>query len=119
MDWQRPPIHVLFDRFLEIYNRAMHVHKDRFPYKHIWEAAEQMQEDADWHLTVYDDEPKGDYVLCLQDKHLLLVQTLQPSDPSGWRMNLSYIKEVIENPQCYIDDPARLDWEWLMRRRLR
>lgn len=106
-------IHELFQQFLEVCNQAMDAHKDEFPYKHIWEAAEHLQNSGGMHVTVYDDEPKGDYQLRIQDKHLEMTNDNAHEDTAGWRINTSYLREVVENPEEYIKEPARLDWHWL------
>lgn len=117
MSPQAATIHDLFRQYLEICNQAMEKHKEVFPYKHIWEAAEAFQGDKGLHLTIFDDEPKGDYQLRLQDKHIEVVDEQDvPEEQMGWRMNTSYLKHVIEHPDDYINEPSKLDWLWLKYR---
>ena len=110
------PIDDLFNQFLEVCNQAMEAHKDEFPYKQIWEAAEQLQREKGLHVTIYDDEPKGDFQLRLQDKHIELLSDSEDDSGEGWRINKSYMKRVVENPEEYIEEPAKLDWDWLKNR---
>ncbi len=109
-------VHELFQQFLEVCNQAMEAHKEEFPYKYIWEAAEDFQDEDGMHVTIYDDEPKGDYQLRMHDKHIEVMDDSQQSDTSGWRLNISYLKQVVENPEAYISEPAKLDWQWLKNR---
>jgi hypothetical protein len=38
-------------------------------------------------------------------------------DPSiAWKVPESYLKDVVENAEDYINHPAKLDWEWLKQR---
>ena len=106
------PIDDLFLQFLDIYNQAIAAHKEEFPYKYIWEAAEKLQTTNGMHVTVYDDEPKGDYQLRLQDKHIELIEP-DGQGSQGLRINKSYMKRVLENSRDYINEPAKLDWDWL------
>ena len=116
MTEQAEEINALFQQYLEICNKAIETHKESFPYKHIWEAAEQLQRRDGMHLTVYDDEPKYDYRLKIQDKHLEVVQESPEHETDGWRVNTSYLKRVVENPDEYIRQPSKLDWHWLKNR---
>lgn len=102
----------LFAKYMEICNEAMEANKDAFPYKHMWEAAEESLRGNGAHVTVYDDDPKGDYNLQLHDKHLEAQENVADGRP-GWRINKSYMREVVENAEAYIKDPSLLDWQWL------
>ncbi len=117
MSPQAERVHELFREFLEVCNQAMEVHKDEFPYKHIWEAAENLQSDKGMHVTVYDDEPKGDYQLKIHNKHIEVVdESGDAVEDPGWRINTSYLRQVVENPDEYIQEPTKLDWQWLKNR---
>jgi len=38
----------------------------------------------------------------------------EPVDPKyAWPFPFSYLKQVVDNPQEYIDHPGNLDWGWL------
>jgi hypothetical protein len=106
----------LFRQYLEICNRAMQAHCHEFPYKQIWDAVERLQAGEPVDLTIYDDEPQHHYKVCLRDKHIDLVKEEPEEMPEGWKMNTSYLRRVVENPQEYIEQPARLDWDWLKDR---
>ena len=116
MTTQTEQLHALFERYLDICNQAIEAHKDEFPYKHVWEAAESLLGDEGVHLTLYDDEPKGDYQLHLHDKQLDVTSGSDEPPSKGWRMNSSYLRQVVENPEEYIKEPAKLDWHWLKNR---
>jgi hypothetical protein len=103
----------LFKQYLTICNQAIAQHKDRFPYKQIWDAVEQMQSREAVDLTVYDDEPQSHYKLRLQDKQIKLIASDHLGAPVGWKLSTSYLRRVIAHPQDYIDHPAKLDWDWL------
>jgi hypothetical protein len=42
--------------------------------------------------------------------------TETPDAEEGWKVNVSYLQQVVDNPQEYIDNPAKLDFDWLRDR---
>lgn len=106
-------INSLFQQYLSICNQALYQHKEEFPYKHIWEAVETLQEGKDIDLIIYDNKPKNHYKVRLHNKQLNIVDSDTSGRHDGWKLNISYLREVINHPQDYIDHPAKLDWDWL------
>ncbi|MDB2414163.1 hypothetical protein N9W34_00150 [Rickettsiales bacterium] len=105
----------LFNQYLEICNKAIDKHKDEFPYKQILSATNAVVGDKPIDLTIYDDEPKGAFSLKFKDKKL--VHNGTPEDvKKAWRVNLSYVKNVLEHPDKYIEHPEKLDMDWLKSR---
>ena len=110
---QPQDIDSLFKQYLIICNEAMKAHAHEFPYKQIWNAVERLQSGEPVDLTIYDDEPQQHYKVCLKNKHIDLVQADKNGNIDGWKMNTSYLRKVVENPEEYIKQPAKLDWDWL------
>ncbi|MCB2081765.1 MAG: hypothetical protein H6908_01745 [Hyphomicrobiales bacterium] len=110
-------VDALFKAYLEVCNKAMDANKDRFPYKHIWEAVEKVLADKEIEIRVIDDQPKAAYTLRIGNHHIEIANGEKHSD-DGWKVSTSYLKEVVEHPEEYIRNPAKIDWEWL-RYRLR
>ncbi len=108
----------LFKAYLDICNRALAQHWGEFPYKQIWNAAKQAVGERSVQVAVYDDEPKTQFELRLEDDHLEASSEKEANDAPVWRMNLSYLRQVVEHPDDYIHNPARLDWDWLKSRPL-
>ena len=105
----------LFRQYLEICNQAIDEHKDEFPYKEIISVSEAIIGNSPVDLAVYDDEPKGAYTLHFKDKKI--GNGGRPADPKkAWRINLSYLKQVVENPDKYIKHSEMLDFDWLKSR---
>ncbi len=101
----------LFRRYVEICNEAMAAHREEFPYKQIWNAAQN----AGVRVAVYDDTPKMHYALRLAEDHVEAEQSPDMECPAI-RLRLSYLKQVVDRPEEFIENPARLDWGWLKRR---
>lgn len=105
----------VFQQYLEIYNRAIEQNKGKFPYTEIWGARlEALEEEMKVQAIVYDDRPKVAYMLRLtKDMKIEIVEkkTIPPED--AWPFTYQYLKRVVENPQDYIDNPAKLEWGWM------
>ena len=105
----------LFRRYLEICNEAVQHNRDRFPYKPIWDAVETLMKDREVAVAIYDDRPKETCEVTLQDHQLKAKQVDKPAD-GAWHVNMSYLERVVRNPEEYIHNPAKIDWEWLRNR---
>ena len=105
----------IFERYLEVCNRALEKNKDKFPYMEIWKARwDKLGENNILQCAVYDDRPKVVYSLQLSKdmKIKILNKTnVQPGDV--WPFKYSFLKHVVDNPDDYINHPANLDWGWL------
>lgn len=105
----------VFQRYLEICNLAIEQNKNKFPYTEIWGARlKQLEEEMKIQAIVYDDRPKVAYMLRLtRDMKIEIVEkkTLPPED--AWPFTYQYLKRVVDNPQEYIENPAKLEWGWL------
>jgi hypothetical protein len=107
----------LFEQYLSVCNQAIEQSKDHFPYKEMWKAGKTIMGDHRIECTVYDNRPKASYSLGLEkDAHLTDIKKEKNPDRKGWKVNYSYLKEVVEHPEKYIQNPAKLDWDWLKDR---
>ena len=105
----------IFQKYLEICNQAIEKNKSKFPYTQIWgERLKLLEEEMKIQAIVYDDRPKISYMLRLtKDMKIEIVdkKTIPPED--AWPFTYQYLKRVVDNPNEYIDNPARLEWGWL------
>lgn len=109
-------VDALFRQYLEICNQALSSHREVFPYKQIWGAVQCAAGDKAVRVAIYDDQPKTAYELHLGEDHIEAEPDGLHMDSPVCRMNLSYLKQVVEHPEEYIHNPARLDWDWLKNR---
>ena len=64
--------------------------------------------------AVYDDRPKVLYTLQLtEDMKIKIVEKKHAVPEDAWPFKYSYLKQVIDNQEDYIEHPAKLDWGWL------
>jgi len=105
----------IFERYLEICNQAIEKNKVQFPYIEIWKARwKKLSPDHLLQCAVYDDRPKVLYSLRLtEDMKIKIINKTYIAPEDVWPFNYTYPKQVVENPQAYIEHPANLDWGWL------
>lgn len=113
----------LFKKYIDICNVALEKNKGRFPFNHIFyglnnkKNAESIRVkiindigDPQFYLQLNEGEIKYDLMACKNTCHTC--QSVCPSKESVWQVKESYLKDVTENPENYIGNPAKLDWEW-------
>jgi hypothetical protein len=105
----------VFQQYLEICNQAIEQNKGKFPYTEIWGARlKALEDEMKIQTVVFDDRPKLAYMLRLtKDMKIEIIEkkTLPPED--AWPFTYQYLKRVVDSPQEYIENPARLEWGWL------
>ena len=103
----------LFKQYLKICNQALDENKNRFPYNHLWDAAQKLMEDEIVQISIYDDRPKIAYCLQFKDHHIEAVKVSTTDKSDSCCINMSYLEQVVEEPEKYIENPAKIDWDWL------
>jgi len=105
----------VFQQYLEICNRAIEQNKDKFPYTEIWGAqVRAMKEEMKVEAIVYDDRPKAAFMLRLtKDMKIEIVEKKALPPEEAWPFTYQYLKRVVDNPEDYIENPAKLEWGWL------
>lgn len=105
----------VFQKYLEICNQAIEKNRHTFPYTEIWSARFKVLEtEAMLHAIVYDDRPKVAFMLRLtKDMKIEIVEKKPIPAADEWPFTYQYLKRVVDNPEEYITNPAKLEWGWL------
>jgi len=105
----------VFQEYLKICNQAIEQNKSKFPYTEIWGARMKlMEKDAKVEAIVYDDRPKLSYMLRLtKDMKIEIAEKKEIPPDEAWPFTYQYLKRVVDHPQEYIENPAKLEWGWL------
>jgi len=105
----------VFQQYLEICNQAIEKNKSKFPYTEIWGARlKALEEELKFEAIVYDDRPKASFMLRLtRDMKIEIVEKKTIPPEEAWPFTYQYLKRVVDNPQDYIENPAKLEWGWL------
>lgn len=107
----------LFADYIKVCNQALAENKEVFPYKQLANTTEGLLGGNRVKIVMYDDRPKACYALRLNDSNISSTQINDPEHTKeAWRVNYTYLKRVVENPEDYIKHPAKLDWDWLKSR---
>lgn len=107
----------LFAQYLEICNQALQESKHKFPFQQILGAARRVNSSRKTEVFVIEDRPQSTYVLSVNDKGIAAEPAASSDncDCQGeWRVARSYLEDVIQNPQKYIENPAKINWDWLL-----
>lgn len=112
--------HELLKDYIAVCNRAIEANRDVFPYKEIFSALEQSDPEP-VSVSVVDDRPKREYELSVEGGsgpcHIVCDSACNCADDGcdkHWRVAKSYLLEVVNNPQPYIQNPALIDWDWML-----
>jgi hypothetical protein len=109
-----PPSEKLLSQYIQICNAALAANKNRFPYKQILSAAQQQQNNKQTKVGIIDNHPTPRYAIKIKDNHISYGTCSDLENGATWFITKSYIEEVLQNPDDYIKNPAKLDWEWLL-----
>lgn len=107
----------LFKSYLQVCNDALETNGNRFPFKQILGAAEAKRH-REVEVCIVDDQPDVSYVIHLEHQKILGESMSCPSASCDctkpkWNVTRSYLEDVINNPDEYIQNPAKIDWEWM------
>ncbi len=106
----------LFQRYLDICNQALDANKERFPFKQILGAAREAEQSRQIEVRIVDDEPADTMVMTIKRDAIQAEDHASCADcncDGEWRVSKSYLESVVENPQAYIENPAKIDWDWM------
>jgi len=108
-----------FTGALNTINAALAKHKDDQPYKTMVQAAEKAIGGSQIGVAVYESEPSKpfDYfTVRYRDASFELVSHGKEDPDASWRVSREYLEKVAASPEEYIENPAKLDWDWLKDR---
>ena len=104
----------LFAQYLHICNLALTANKERFPFKQILGALPEPAAPQNIAVRIIDDHPKANHAI-----HMNADQTLSGCAAEAchcqkeWRVTRSYLEDVIKHADEYINNPAKINWEWM------
>lgn len=109
----------LFTRALNVINTALEKHRDEVPYSQLLAASEKVLGDSKVGVAVYESDPSTPfdyYTIRFRDGAFEMVSHGKQEPDLGWKVSRSYLESVAENPDEYVEHPAKLDWDWLKSR---
>ena len=109
----------LFTQALDVINGALVEHEGSMPYEGLLRASETALGNRLIGVAVYESDPWApfDYfTIRFRNRRFELVSHGTRETDMVWRVSPGYLEDVAENAQEYIENPVRLDWDWLKGR---
>lgn len=106
----------LIERYLAVCNEALRNSRNRFPFRQILEGLGQHAgEGRSVEVLIVNDQPAQGFSIAYDKNAQLVVPGTAENrlPPKKWKVTKSYLESVVGNPCEYIDNPAKIDWEWL------
>ncbi len=109
----------LFTDALNVTNAALAKHKDSLPYKPLLQASEKILGDRRIGVEVYDRDPSSPFeyfTIRFREGAFEFVAHGKREPDVAWKVSRSYLEKITESPEDYVENPAKLDWDWLKSR---
>lgn len=109
----------LFTQYLDIVNRSIGEHRDEFPYDKMIAASDKLLADKNVGVAVYKDDPAHPhhwFTIQMKGGTLDLVSHGKSDTDIVWKVDEHHLENVVQAPQPYIDQPVKLDLDWLKTR---
>lgn len=113
------PYQQLLHAYLDICNKVLAANRDRFPYRQIWTAGQEALSGRPVILSLHDDVPKAHCAVEIGEHHISAeavqhheLHARKQSSPVH-TVRLTYLLEVVAEPDKYVADPSLINWDWL------
>lgn len=109
----------LFTKALTTMNKSIAANKSTPLYKQIIAAGEKLADGVTVGVAVYKDDPGNPfdyYSVRFEDGQLTLNGHGEEQHGVGWKVSHDYLEKLAENPNQYIKNPMKMDWDWLKDR---
>lgn len=109
----------LFMGTVDVINQALKEHSDGRVFGSVVSLTEKLSSGKQFGVAVYKkdaDQPHDYFTVRFNRGKVELAARGKESPDIAWKVSQDYLKQVCEEPQTYIDNPARLDVDWLVSR---
>jgi hypothetical protein len=112
----------LFTEALHVVNRALEAHKGSEFYQRFVSASAKHPADREYGIAVYDRDPSAPFdffTLRFRDGSLEMISRATRAPQISWRIPRAYLERIVDDPEAFIEDPARvagIDWQSLKQR---
>lgn len=111
----------LLKQYVSLCNQAIAENRNKFWMKQAKQLNRKLWNGGNFRTIIYDQDP-GDVIeeaTLHFDPNGPALRVLPPGDYDvafSWKAPLNYLEEVLAQPQAYLDNPLKLDWEWMKER---
>ena len=109
----------LFMGALDVTNEALDKLREKPLIKDLVKLMDKHAEGRKLGVAVYSDDPSKphDYfTVRVHNQSLQLDSRGKDAPEIDWKVSTDYLKQINEDPQAFIDNPLKLDLEWLKSR---
>lgn len=102
--------------YVNICNKALSLNKDRFPFKQILGAAKKSETGKKIEVQIAGDSSIDSYVFSIENNQIIVSphSSCEKCDcDRSWHLEWPYLQEVLKNPDSYIQNPAKINWDWI------
>ncbi len=104
----------LINDYVAICNKALKGSRTRFPFKQIFSALEKANAADAIEVVVSDTSQTYAFFF---DARGVRVKRHDDCENCNcvrkWTTTSDYLQKVVENPQAYMQNPAKLNWDWM------
>ncbi len=112
--------HALLTRYLDIANASLRANEDKAPWKQLFALGDRALGERRIGIAVYGEDPDRPHhyaTLRFSDGRLhLLGEGGEAAGVNYWRVPKAHLEHVVSDPEPYIDNPLRMDLDWLRSR---
>lgn len=104
----------LIHHYVAICNQALESNRDKFPYKQIFSALEKLN--AQDPIEVFVADTLQTYAFYFSNDGVKVFKHDDCDECNcirKWTTTSRYLNNVVTEPDLYIQNPARLNWDWL------
>lgn len=115
----RQPIDQLFTDALDVVNRTLEANRGEGLYGTALELIGDFIEGHRTVVSVYKDDPDAPFdafTLRYRNGRFEKVERGKGEHDSEWKVSREYLESLVNDPDVYIEHPARLDLDWLASR---
>jgi hypothetical protein len=109
----------LFMGAMDVSNRALETVRDKPVLSDLLELMEKQASGRQFGVAVYKDDPTTphDYfTVRVQNHRIQLVSHGKDAPDIDWKVSEEYLRDVTDNPDSYVENPLKLDLDWLRHR---
>lgn len=110
---------ILFREYLTVCNEALARNRGRELLESVFRLGERLLGGRDLGVAVYLEDPATPYdffTVRWSEGQFDLVAHGRKEPELSWSVKRSYLEDVVADPETYVANPARLDWEWVLAR---
>jgi hypothetical protein len=109
----------LMTEYLSICNKALEKNSDKFPYKQILQSIQSKDKGETVEVHIIDDYFTPHFRIKIDQDHVKISNCAGKDGccraciKRQWHIQSSYLQDVIDHPDTYINNPALMNWDWL------